>query len=93
MQLSKYPAIERENLAFIYFGLSSISGKGREYLKNTAQSLIAIQKRPGTPLPDSICREIMQNPTDEMLVYEANHQKEGYNKGNRNLDFFTLVIH
>jgi len=64
MQSSKNTIINRDNLSFIYSGLSSISDKGREQLKNIAQSLIALQNRPGSPLPDSICREIMR---DSML--------------------------
>jgi hypothetical protein len=68
MQSYKYPTvIEKDNLTFIYSGLGSISGKWREHLKNIAQSLIAIQDRPGTPIPDSICREIMRNPTNELM--------------------------
>jgi hypothetical protein len=58
---------ERDNLSVIYSGLDSISDKGREYLKNIAQSLVVMQNRPGTPIPDSICREIMRNPTNELL--------------------------
>ena len=58
---------DRENLALIYSGLNSISDKGWEYLKNIAQSLINIQNRPGTPIPDSICREIMLDSTNELL--------------------------
>jgi hypothetical protein len=49
MQSSKYPIIGRDNLAVIYSGLGSISDRGREYLKNIAQSLIALQNRPGSP--------------------------------------------
>jgi hypothetical protein len=63
--LSKYLINDREHSAFIYSGLGSISDKGREYLKNIAQSLVALQNRPGTPLPDSICREIMRNSANE----------------------------
>jgi hypothetical protein len=48
---------------FIYSGLSGISSKGREYLKNIAQSLIIMQNRPGFPIPNKICQEIMQNPS------------------------------
>jgi hypothetical protein len=59
--------LERENTAFIYSGLGSISSKGREHLKDIAQSLIAIQNRSGTPVPDRICREIIKNPTNELL--------------------------
>ena len=59
--------IGRENPAFIYSGLGSISNKGREYLKNIAQSLIALQNHPGTPLPDSICREIVRDSMNELL--------------------------
>jgi len=67
MMLLNYQVFDMENLSLIYFGLNSISGKGREHLKNIAQSLIAIQNRPGTPVPDSICRDIMRNPTNELL--------------------------
>jgi len=67
MQFSKYPIVGRDNLALIYSGLGSISSKGREQLKNVAQSLIAIQNRPGSPVPDSICREIMRDSTNELL--------------------------
>jgi len=56
-----------DSLAFIYSGLNSISGKGRERLKNTALSLLAIQNRQGTPAPDNICREILRRPTEELL--------------------------
>jgi hypothetical protein len=62
-------AFDRENLTFIYSGLNSIGGKERKRLKNIAESLVAIQNRPGTPIPDSICKEIMRNPTNE-LFYE-----------------------
>ena len=61
MQFSEYPAINRENLALIYSGLSSISNKGREHLKNIAQSLIALQERPGSPLPDRMYQEIIRH--------------------------------
>jgi len=50
---------ERENIALIYSGLGSISNKGRKRLKNIAQSLITMQNHPGSPIPDSICREII----------------------------------
>ena len=59
MQLSEFSAIDRENTALIYSGLDSLSSKGRKHLKNIAQSLIALQNRPGSPLPDSIWREII----------------------------------
>jgi hypothetical protein len=61
MQYSEYPAINEDNLSFIYSGLSKISEKGRKHLKNMAQTLIAMQNRPGTPVPDSICREILHD--------------------------------
>jgi hypothetical protein len=61
MRLPEIIIQDRENTALIYSGLGSISGKGREYLKNVAQSLIALQNRPGSPLPDSISREIVRN--------------------------------
>jgi hypothetical protein len=67
MKISKNNVWEKDNLFVIYSGLDSISDRGREYLKNIAQSLIVIQNRPGTPIPDSICREIMRNPTNELL--------------------------
>jgi len=65
--LSKHFINDRENIAFIYSGLGSISDKGREYLKNIAQSLIALQNRPGSPLPDSIYREIMRDSRNELV--------------------------
>jgi len=51
---------EMDGLAFIYSGLGNISTEGRKQLKNLAQSLVAIQNRPGVPVPDSICREILR---------------------------------
>jgi hypothetical protein len=67
MRLSKYPLPDRENLAFIYSGLGSVSNRGREYLKNLAQYLLAMQNRPGTPIPEGICQEIIRNKTDDLL--------------------------
>jgi len=67
MKIYRNTVYDRENTAFIYSGLGSISDKGRKYLKNIAQSLVALQNRPGSHLPDSICREIMRNPTNELL--------------------------
>jgi len=67
MQSSKYTVIGRDNLSFIYSGLNSISDKGREQLKNIAQSLVALQNHPGSPLPDSICQEIINNPTNGLV--------------------------
>jgi hypothetical protein len=61
MQIQEGDVLERENLAVIYSCLGSISDRGREYLKNTAQFLIALQNRQGTPIPDSISNEIIQN--------------------------------
>jgi len=55
-------AQETQNLAFIYTGLGSISGNGREHLKNVAQSLLAMQNHPGFPIPDNICKEIISDP-------------------------------
>jgi hypothetical protein len=55
-----------ENYASIYSSLAGISGKGRKQLKEIAESLIAIQRNPGGPVPDSIAKEIMKNPTDEL---------------------------
>jgi len=63
MKISENMVWERENLSLIYSGLGSISGKGRKHLKNVAQSLIALQNRPGVPLPDRICRDIMRDST------------------------------
>jgi hypothetical protein len=59
--------LERDNIAFIYSGLDSISSKGRKHLKNVAQSLVAIQNHPGTPIPDSISREIARDSINEFL--------------------------
>jgi len=67
MILSNYHTFDSESLSLIYSGLKSISDKGRKRLKNIAQSLIAIQNHPGTPVPDSVCREIIKNPTNELL--------------------------
>jgi len=67
MQSSKYHIVGGDNSSFIYSGLYSISDKGRKRLKNIAQSLIAIQNRPGTPIPDSIGRDIMQNSTNDLF--------------------------
>jgi hypothetical protein len=67
MRVINYHIFDEENISLIYSGLNSISEKGREQLKNIAQSLIAIQNRPGTPVPDSICREIIKNPMNELL--------------------------
>jgi len=66
MMFFECPIISDENLSFIYSGLNSISGKGREHLKNIAQSLIVLQNRPGVPVPDNISHEIMRNPTMEI---------------------------
>ena len=67
MQSLKYPIVGRDNLAFIYSGLGSISDKERKHLKNIAESLIAIQNHPGTPVPDSVCREIIQDSKNTFL--------------------------
>jgi len=67
MQSSNYSIINGDNLPFIYSGLNSISDKGRKRLKNIAQSLIEIQNRLGTPVPESIGREIMRNSTKKLL--------------------------
>jgi len=61
MQSSNYSVFDSENLPLIYSGLHSISGKGRKHLKNIAQSLVEIQNRPGTPVPENIGREIMRD--------------------------------
>ena len=53
-------ASDSENAAFIYSGLGSVSNESREYLKNIAQSLIAIQNNPGSPMPENIGRELIQ---------------------------------
>jgi len=67
MRVINYHIFDEENISLIYSGLNSISDRGREQLKNIAQSLIAIQNRPGTPVPDSICREIMRESTNDLL--------------------------
>jgi len=54
-------ARDSQNPDFIYTGLGSISEKGREHLKDLAQSLIAMQNHPGFPIPDHICKEIMRD--------------------------------
>jgi len=68
MMLSNYHIFDGENISLIYSGLNSIGDKERKHLKNIAQSLIAIQNRPGTPVPDSISREIMRDSTKELLM-------------------------
>jgi len=67
MYICKDIIYDSENLALIYSGLNSISDRGREHLKNVIESLIAIQNRPGTPVPDSICRDVMQNSTNDLF--------------------------
>jgi len=67
MQFSEYNTTDTENLSFVYSGLSNISYKGRKHLKNIAKTLVAIQNRPGTPVPDSISREIMRDSINEVL--------------------------
>jgi len=67
MMLSNYYIFDREDLSLIYSGLGSISKKGQKQLKNIAQSLIEIQNRPGTPVPESIGREIVRDSTNELL--------------------------
>jgi len=59
--------LERKDLAFIYSCLDSISGKSLKYLRNIAQSLVLIQNRPGTPIPDSISQEIVLDSMNELL--------------------------
>jgi len=66
MEIHKNIVADRENFTFIYSGLNSISDKGRKHLKNIAQFLIAIQNHPGTPIPDSICRDIILDSTNEI---------------------------
>jgi len=73
MQFFKYPIIGRDNLALIYSGLGSISDKGRKHLKNIAQSLITIQNRPGTPVPDSISREIIYEENCQRSLAKGSH--------------------
>jgi len=70
MRVSENNTWERENLALIYSGLGSVSDKGRKHLKNIAQSLIALQNKPGIPLPDRICREIMRDSSRELVQGE-----------------------
>jgi hypothetical protein len=67
MYIYKNTVYDRDDLIFIYSGLNSISDKGREQLKNIAQSFIAIQNRPGTPVPDSIGWEIIRDSINELL--------------------------
>jgi len=67
MRVINYHIFDEENLSLVYSGLNSISDKGREHLKNIAHSLIAIQNRPGTPVPDSICREIISDSMNDLL--------------------------
>jgi len=71
--LSNYHIFDSENLSLIYSGLNNISDKGREHLKNIAQSLIAIQNRPGTPVPDSIGREIIFDENCQRSLAKGSH--------------------
>jgi len=72
MRIFGNTVMDGENVHFITAGLSSISGKSLKHLKNIAQALVAIQTRPGYPLPDSICQEIMWNSVKETFpVYDA----------------------
>jgi hypothetical protein len=57
----------KENLSLIYSSLGAISSEGRKYLKNIVQFLLALQNRHGSPVPDSISQEIIQNSTNEMF--------------------------
>jgi len=66
MELCKNTVSEMSGLAFIYSGLDSISGEGRNRLKDIAQSLLAIQNHPGTPMPESIWREIMSDVSGKL---------------------------
>ena len=65
VDLQKNIVLDMDNPAFIRSGLNSISGEGREYLRDMTKSLLAIQSHPGAPVPDKICRDIMRKPTGE----------------------------
>jgi len=68
MRISKNYVQERDNISVIYSGFNSISDKGREQLKNIAESLITIQNRPGTPVPENISQEIMRDSTNDLFL-------------------------
>jgi hypothetical protein len=44
--------------ALIYAGLGQINGRGRETLKQLAQSLVLAQNNPGYPVPEGIGEQI-----------------------------------
>jgi hypothetical protein len=50
--------IQSNDMALIYAGLGQISGKGRETLKQLAQSLVLAQNNPGYPVPEGIGEQI-----------------------------------
>ena len=74
MRVINYHIFDEDNTSLIYSGLNSISDKGREQLKNIAQSLIAIQNRHGTPVPENIGWEIIINTTNELLLGKNNFE-------------------
>lgn len=52
--------MEADGTAFVRYAISNISGNGRKRLKSVAESLLAVQNRPGFPVPNSVRREIMR---------------------------------
>ena len=65
MIVFKNSTTDMQSIAFISSGLISISDNGRKRLKNIAQTLIAIQNRPGFPVSDKIHQEIIWDITKE----------------------------
>ena len=67
MKILENTVFGSENTAFIYSGLGGISSEGRECLKKIARTLIAIQNRPGAPVPEKIGQEIVRERKDEAV--------------------------
>jgi hypothetical protein len=61
MRLCNNYSVDIQDFLFIYTCLDSISDAGRNDLKKTISYLTALQDYPGVPVPDSICKEILQD--------------------------------
>jgi hypothetical protein len=56
--MKTYGNTQGSDTALIYAGLGQISGRGRETLKQLAQSLVWAQNNPGYPVPEGIGRQV-----------------------------------
>jgi len=63
VETKKNAVLDIDTQAFLYSGLASISSEGRERLKQIAQSLIAVQESPGSPVPNNVQWEILREST------------------------------